>query len=359
MKPPSVLRAVAAVVSLGMSWTLAGAQFPSAIAAEGISHEAYLARVGDRRISIEVVRASLRMYTAAIALAENHVGATEDLGGIAQRRGAVAAVNGCFFDAYTAGPIKLPFHHLILNGRLVHIGNHGTTLGFTRSGAYRMGPLRVVIRGGTEGRWDYPHNWYAYFVNHPALGSGAILYTADWVDASTPAQGIQVVVRRRVVADVGPGPHVIPGDGFVLAFVGRDRYLGSRFHLGEAVDYRIQMQADDAEFWQDAVEAISCGPTLVRGGRVVAAPGAEGFSSPKIVVNRASRSAIGLTDDHSIVLVSAAGVTIRELADIMVRLGSVDAMNLDGGASSGLWFRGAYLTRPGRMISHAIVIVRR
>jgi hypothetical protein len=196
-------------------------------------------------------------------------------------------------------------------------------------------------------------------VNHPATSSGAVLYTGDWVSSRTPAQGTQVVVRRGVVTALGTGSHRIPDDGFVLAFVGRERFLASRFRIGERVDYRTQIQAEDGEFWQDAVEALSCGPTLLRRSQVVVAPVAEGFSSPKILVNRASRSAVGLTGDNSILLVSASAVTIRDLAEIMQRLGAVDAMNLDGGASSGLWVRGTYLTRPGRLISHAIIILPR
>jgi hypothetical protein len=355
----AICRVASVLLAFCVGWTAPGLQLPRVTAAVGISQGQYLVSFGGRRTTVHVIRAALSTYQAAIGLARGKVGATEDLASIAQRRRAVAAINGCFFDAYTSGPIKLPYHHLILNGRLVHIGNHGTTLGFTRSGTYRMGPVRVLIRGGTAGRWGYPNNWYAYFVNHPATSSGAVLYTGDWVSSRTPAQGTQVVVRRGVVTALGTGSHRIPDDGFVLAFVGRERFLASRFRIGERVDYRTQIQAEDGEFWQDAVEALSCGPTLLRRSQVVVAPVAEGFSSPKILVNRASRSAVGLTGDNSILLVSASAVTIRDLAEIMQRLGAVDAMNLDGGASSGLWVRGTYLTRPGRLISHAIIILPR
>ena len=43
----------------------------------------------------------------------------------------------------------------------------------------------------------------------------------------------------------------------------------------------------------------------------------------------------------------------------MKALGCRDAMNLDGGASSGLFFRGAYLTRPGRDISNGLLVMAR
>jgi exopolysaccharide biosynthesis protein len=30
-------------------------------------------------------------------------------------------------------------------------------------------------------------------------------------------------------------------------------------------------------------------------------------------------------------------------------------MNLDGGASSGLWFKGSYITKPGRLLSNTLI----
>jgi len=43
----------------------------------------------------------------------------------------------------------------------------------------------------------------------------------------------------------------------------------------------------------------------------------------------------------------------------MQTLGCRDAMNLDGGASSGLFLRDAYLTKPGRDISNALLVMAR
>lgn len=40
----------------------------------------------------------------------------------------------------------------------------------------------------------------------------------------------------------------------------------------------------------------------------------------------------------------------------MKKAGAYQAMNLDGGASSGLYYNGKYLTTPGRKISNALVV---
>lgn len=39
-------------------------------------------------------------------------------------------------------------------------------------------------------------------------------------------------------------------------------------------------------------------------------------------------------------------------------MGLTDAVNLDGGASSGLYFKDKYLTSPGRKLSNALVITK-
>ncbi len=65
---------------------------------------------------------------------------------------------------------------------------------------------------------------------------------------------------------------------------------------------------------------------------------------------------VGVTRDGRLLLATSSG-TVRQMADVMKALGAWDAMNLDGGASSGLWVQGRYLTTPGRQIGNALLIV--
>ncbi|MGF1538660.1 MAG: phosphodiester glycosidase family protein [Elainellaceae cyanobacterium] len=67
-----------------------------------------------------------------------------------------------------------------------------------------------------------------------------------------------------------------------------------------------------------------------------------------------ARSAVGLTATGDVLMVMAAqrpelqpsGLTLAELADLMRELGAVDALNLDGGSSTALYYQGqTYLGR--------------
>ncbi|MBW4841160.1 MAG: phosphodiester glycosidase family protein [Paenibacillaceae bacterium] len=102
--------------------------------------------------------------------------------------------------------------------------------------------------------------------------------------------------------------------------------------------------------------ALQAGPRLVVNSKVSVDVKAEGFKDPKILTGGGARSALGLTRDHKLILLTSGGATIPQLAEIMKQAGAYQAMNLDGGASSGLYYNGKYLTQPGRKISNALIV---
>ncbi|GIQ67184.1 phosphodiester glycosidase family protein [Xylanibacillus composti] len=112
-----------------------------------------------------------------------------------------------------------------------------------------------------------------------------------------------------------------------------------------------------ARLQQGAVTAaIQAGPRLLTDGKITVNPEAEGFRDPKILTNSGARTALGITDEHYLLLVTTPAATIPELAEWMQKAGAVQAMNLDGGASSGLYYESSYITKPGRPISNALLI---
>lgn len=102
--------------------------------------------------------------------------------------------------------------------------------------------------------------------------------------------------------------------------------------------------------------AVQAGPRLLADGKVSLNVKKEGFKDPKILTGGGARSALGITRDHKLILLTTGGATIPQLAEMMKQAGAYQAMNLDGGASSGLYYNGSYLTVPGRQISTAIVV---
>ncbi|MGI8674475.1 MAG: phosphodiester glycosidase family protein [Thermoleophilaceae bacterium] len=97
-------------------------------------------------------------------------------------------------------------------------------------------------------------------------------------------------------------------------------------------------------------DLLQAGPLLVRSGSVVVRDGGdpEGFSAASrqfasdITAGRYPRAALGLAPGRILVLacdgrsVEEAGLTLEELAGLLVELGAESAINLDGGGSTSL-----------------------
>jgi len=315
--------------------------------------------VGRQRLGVKLVKAKLDQVRIKVGLAQGRVGRTEELAGIAKRYRAVAAINGCFFDAYTNHPIKNPHHTLITDGQVVHKGNVGTLLGFTARNEARLERVEWTIEGSREGSYTYPHRWYAYWLNRFPTADTVTIFTPHWGTSTGLKDGTQVVVSNGRVAAIGRGSQPIPAGGYVIYFRGVEGTLLEGFKVGQEVAYRV-VRKDGGEmgFWSQVQEGLAAGPRLVTDGRITLDPQAEGFTSPKILTLSGARSAVGWTRDGWLLLAVTNG-TVRQLAEVMKALGAVQAMNLDGGASSGLWFRGQYLRQPGRLISNALLVLER
>jgi len=117
---------------------------------------------------------------------------------------------------------------------------------------------------------------------------------------------------------------------------------------------------DDAPERPDG-DLLQAGPLLVADGAVAFDPEAdhEGFSAAAeqfdsdITEDRHPRAAFGLCDDTLIAVACDgrrtnvdAGLSMLELARVMVDLGAERAINLDGGGSTTLVHRGHLLNRP-------------
>ena len=110
-----------------------------------------------------------------------------------------------------------------------------------------------------------------------------------------------------------------------------------------------------AEDWTAYETVLACGPTLVRDGAIDLDPAGERFRDPH-VLGAGCRSACGLTADGKLKLVSVtSGVRLRKLAEMMLALGCADAMNLDGGASTAMYYRGQTIVSAGRQLTNVLL----
>lgn len=324
-----------------------------------VVHESRLVTVGAKRIRAEVVRVQLGRVRIKVGLAKDRIGPTESLLTMAKRKGALAAINGSFFDAYTEDPIKCPYHTVVTGGEVAHIGNTGSVIGFWNDGRAAIDRPQLTIAGAREGNEKHPFRWYAYWLNRRPTASTVTIFTKHWGRETGLNDGRNIVVRDGKVAWIEQASQPIPPNGWVLYQRGITDSAFGRITMGSQLSYRVLDKSSPDGRWSglDGVhEAVGAGPRLVKDGKIAYAPASEGFSHEKILLLGGARSLAGLTANGELLLVASSG-TVREMAGLMLALGCRDAMNLDGGASSTLVMGTKVIRPPGRDISNGILVL--
>lgn len=258
---------------------------------------------------------------------------TQGLRGMLRPR-AVAAINGDFFDI---GDTGAPFGIGAERAKdMLHGPSPAWSAGFIvgRGGRPFIGPIQVRTKIRQRPQWTLTN------INSPSIPDGGIgLYNKRW--GPPPGYGVTDGQRSRVVQVRVKGGKVVnkrfrlrPAkriDGFLLIGRGkgarqlRSLRVGDRIGINRGITNRPRV-------------AITSNSFLVRDGQVTVSDDREMHP----------RSAIGISHDTNELLMlvvdgrqaASRGYTMVELANMMLRLGAEDALNLDGGGSSTLVARG-------------------
>jgi exopolysaccharide biosynthesis protein len=111
------------------------------------------------------------------------------------------------------------------------------------------------------------------------------------------------------------------------------------------------------EEWKELEHIVGGTPILVKNGNVIEEHSSE-QALASFLINKHPRTAVGIRENGEWVFVVVdgrfykffGGMTIKELAALMLRLGCSEALNLDGGGSSTMVLEGAVVNEPCGMI---------
>lgn len=340
------------------------------LAEESASYQNLRVQFSGGSREVQVVRVDMKnpLYRAEVVLAEKQIGKSESFLNLVNQPAdseteIVAAVNGTFFNVYSDFQ---PTGNLQIRGRTAYISNSGTSVGFAADNSIRFEHLYTTVTGSVNGMWEYPYNWSVWGINQVYNRSDAnILYTPDFGNQVDAEGKTAIIIRNKKVTEIKKGIVPIYSDGYTLVF-GAEVY-SSMFRVGDSVDYKIQYNHIDYNNggtkgepveWTDIRSTLGAGPLLVKEGKIVADALKEGFTDSKFT-GAAQRSFIGVTGDRVLVIGTVADINLKDLAEILIKLGVQDGMNLDGGASSALYFKDQIVTKPSRKLSNAIVITKR
>ncbi|WP_416666352.1 phosphodiester glycosidase family protein [Egbenema bharatensis] len=189
-----------------------------------------------------------------------------------------------------------------------------------------------------------------------AQSTGAIAgVNGGFFDPANQLTTSHVVIQGEWVADPTENDRLITNPDLTTYL---DRILNRsefrQYQCGALIQYDITAHQDPIPEGCQLISSLGAGPRLLPQLTLVEEAFAEiveGEFVRDAIGSRQpnARTAIGLTDSGEILLVMAAqqsesptdsGMTLPELANFMGILGATAAMNLDGGSSSGLYYRG-------------------
>jgi hypothetical protein len=217
-------------------------------------------------------------------------------------------------------------------------------------------------------------------INQGRGGNDIVMYTPVWGESTeTDRQGIELVVADSRVTEINVNNSKIPENGFVISATGPAlETLAESVKAGDQITTTIRI-VPYAYSPKQIVHLISGGPRLLKQGRVYVSKHEEKFRAD-IAQGRAARTAVGITKQGELLLVTvdglarnntsrkkddkaSIGMALEELSDLMLSLGAVEAMNLDGGSSSTMAIEGRAVNDPAggyeRSVSNALVVKRR
>jgi hypothetical protein len=260
-------------------------------------------------------------------------------------RRVVASVNGSLFSYVYDGTANSGFGigFNVSDGELVNAGRLGrpgpsAAFGINELGEPIIGTPDPVITLTLPSADQVPIDR----INQKRQPGRAVLYTPKMgATTMTDALGIEYVIDgfdlpltpagtySGTVTEVRQGLGNTPiGPGQVVLSVSASAPAWPvSLQVGDTVTVDVSVAAG----WQSVSQAVGGRDLLVAGGAsVVPAPDTDG-SHP--------RTAVGIRADDSVFLVTAAdkdlakGMTLTDLAQLMIDMGAVDALNLDGGGS--------------------------
>lgn len=271
------------------------------------------------------------------------VAAREPLTTQADRAGAVAAVNGSYFDINNSGA---PWGVAVQGGELLqspHIDDPrgacpDCSVMISEQGLGSIGEIffegTIRLPDGSTVRLDA--------INKPELQveGGIVAFTPTWGTWSRnrptqdTEQKVEVLVVDGAVAEISdvPGEGQLPEKSFALVGRGDGAAALADLAAGDPVEIEYDFRAPDD---QQIRAALSGRQMLVVDGVVQGLSASNNTPEP--------RTAVGFSEDGTQMYLLTVdgrqpafseGIGLTELAEMMVELGAHNALNLDGGGST-------------------------
>ncbi len=300
-------------------------------------------------LTIDPKKAQVRTILAQDrVMADDPIKGRETVSSMVRRTGAVAGVNGDYHN-WIGDPDNL----FILNGELVsEPWSRRPVFGVRADGTFVFDKLGFDARATASGGASYTIGG----INRQPDGDELVIFTPRYfsttltkprrveavieVESGLPARA-GAPIRGKVTTVSEAGNTAIPTGSVVLSGVEKSgAFVTEQLKPGTEVTITMDLKPRETRDWSDVTYAVGGCPWIVRNGRFWMdaeeehiVPGFYDVPNP--------RTAVGRRADGKLVIVTvdgrqamSVGMKLSELAAVMISLGCVEAINLDGGGST-------------------------
>jgi exopolysaccharide biosynthesis protein len=337
-----------------------------------------------RTATINALRLDLKKARLDVVHALDAAIGVETTSSIARRYGAFAAINAGFFrldrsifNGEAAGVLMID-HKLLsesfANRIAFFISNRGnqTAIAFAH----------LEINGSIEIK---NKTFRLSGINRQRKDDDIIEFTPEFHRTTlTDNSGLEIIVRNGKIAAIsnGKGSSLIPENGYVISAGAKMREqllpvlkIGNKVKLSSGIlhkgnDFPTEESNRTTIAFSTAEDIVGGVPQLIKNGKIEITWERE-KSSKSFVETRHPRTAIARIKDGRALLVTvdgrseaSAGMSLQELAEMLLEMGATDAMNLDGGGSTTMFLDGKVVNKPSdkegeRPVSDAILVTLR
>ena len=351
-----------------MSVALASVCYASA----GVTYREFHRPEGPWEVQVVELDRGAASFRLGVALAAGHVYGREPIDELVQRvshrrRRVVAAITGDFFK-WDGDPVGL----CVLGGELVSTPNSRVALAIFDDGSLAIDRFSFVgavrTSEGAERQLDglnqaCPVDGMVLLIRSfdeqsHALGSDVQVVAGPMTGplslSGTHALTVKATLRGNASVVIGDEDAVLVGRGAAAEFL-------ASFEIGDALSCDMQVDSGDAAI----AHAVGGAGHLLKDGAIEISE-ASGYSAG-FAETRHPRTAFGFNDERAFLVTVdgrqpgySVGMSLVELAELMLDLGAADAINLDGGGSTTMWAEGAIKNRPSdgspRPLANALVV---
>jgi len=358
---------------------------------DGIEYAELTRTIDNQPVRMNLLRLDLTKVRLDVVHAMDAVIGTETTSSIAKRKGAIAAINAGFFRLDTSAFAGDPAGTFQIDGKLLSEANNGRIALLINNSVDSCVKCRAPAkRTDVDIKhlktfaefWSDGRKFQINGIDRQLKENEIVIYTPEFgVTPRSDTKTLEIVIDNKRVQTVAEtnGSTKIPTTGYVLAAAGagQQQVLSIAAAAKEAlvitgsyIENPENSQSGAKMAFTDVEDIVGGVPQLVKNSKVDITWEQE-KATKSFVETRHPRTAVAKLKDGKLLMItvdgrseSSGGISLYDLATLLLELGAVDAMNLDGGGSTTMYLDGKVVNHPSdkegeRKVSDAILVTPR